>query len=107
LLNAGIFAFDYHTTPDGWESDIQVNVLSIVLLAILLFDIQCKYQSEKTSDCKDKPHLCIVSSGKSFEANLNASNWPKVEVVKFWSNKANWPGGAGQYSNTKLFLFNT
>ncbi|CAM1506064.1 Fc.00g057050.m01.CDS01 [Cosmosporella sp. VM-42] len=36
VLNAGIAAVDYFTSPEGWESSLQVNVISTAYLALLL-----------------------------------------------------------------------
>ena len=70
VLNAGIVVNDYTIGPEGWESMLQVNVLSTALLGLLL--LPRLEASKVTKD--DAPHLVIVTS----EAHrwLEASDLP-------------------------------
>lgn len=34
--------------------------------------------------------------------NVDISNWPKDNVLRYWSMKENWKGGQGGYAVTKL-----
>jgi NAD(P)-dependent dehydrogenase (short-subunit alcohol dehydrogenase family) len=58
ILNAGVIAKDYIVGPEGWESTLQVNVMSTALLALLLLP---KLRASKTS-ANTISHLVIVTS---------------------------------------------
>lgn len=58
ILNAGVTYKDYTVGAEGWESTLQVNVMSTALLALLLLP---KLRESKTS-VEDIAHLVIVTS---------------------------------------------
>ena len=58
ILNAGISPKEYVVGSEGWESTLQVNVMSTALLGMLLLP---KMKASKTSEL-DPPHLVIVTS---------------------------------------------
>lgn len=70
ILNAGIVVNDYTTSAEGWESMLQINVLSTALLGLLLLP---RLEASKSTE-DDAPHLVIVTS----EAHrwLEASDLP-------------------------------
>ena len=57
VLNAGLVATTYALSPDGWESNLQVNVLSTALLALLLLP---KLRASRSD--KHIPHLVTLGS---------------------------------------------
>ena len=58
ILNAGISPKEYVVGPEGWESTLQVNVMSTALLGLLLLP---KLKASKRTE-QDPPHLVIVAS---------------------------------------------
>lgn len=58
ILNAGATYKDYTVGPEGWESTLQVNVMSTALLALLLLP---KLRASKSS-VENVSHLVIVTS---------------------------------------------
>ena len=58
VLNAGISPKTYALSSEGWESMMQVNVMSTALLGLLLLP---KLKASKTSQL-EVPHLLVVTS---------------------------------------------
>ena len=58
ILNAGVSPKEYVVGPEGWESTLQVNVMSTALLGLLLLP---KMKASKSSD-QDTPRLVVVTS---------------------------------------------
>lgn len=54
IMNAGLASMEWVVTGDGWERQIQVNVLSTALLCLELLPLLLK--------TGDRPHLTIVAS---------------------------------------------
>ncbi|KAF8625040.1 hypothetical protein AX17_006954 [Amanita inopinata Kibby_2008] len=100
ILSAGIGSNTYEVTADGWESALQVNCLSLFLLAILLFPTMM--QTSKKYDVT--PRLVLVGSEvhfwTSFDKQVLESNEP-VRLLgskKYCTNKTM----ARRYLDTKL-----
>jgi NAD(P)-dependent dehydrogenase (short-subunit alcohol dehydrogenase family) len=99
LLNAGLFLADYHRTADGWEETIQVNTLSTVLLGLLLLP-----WLQEMRPVNGKPlHLGFVGSGMHLMVDVEAPDFPKEGVLRYWSEQENFRG-SGTYAMSKLFL---
>lgn len=105
VLNAGVTHVEPHKSPEGWNAEIQVNVLSTVLLAILLLP---KLKASKTAAYT--PTLTFTSSGNHRAVPLSqfevqpkdtTSNAP---VLAYWSQPDVWPGSQPMYNFTKLLL---
>lgn len=97
ILNAGLIAKDYRDAGHGWETTLQVNVLSTTLLALMLLP---KLRSSKTP--KSTAVLELVSSGlykeviipdEALDAPLEAAN-KNVNGYHFQA----------QYNMSKLFV---
>lgn len=63
ILNAGLASGAFNLTPDGWERQIQVNVLSTALIG-LLFSTQLA--RTRKSYLELTPHLVVVGGRYSF-----------------------------------------
>ncbi|KAI5844655.1 putative short-chain dehydrogenase [Morchella snyderi] len=59
VLNAGVATSDWRVTEDGWESTLQVNVLSTALLALRLLPKMVRSGKENP---RWRSHLVIVAS---------------------------------------------
>ncbi|TFK23416.1 short-chain dehydrogenase [Coprinopsis marcescibilis] len=68
VANAGMVTTQYRTTDDGWETTLQVNVLSTLLYCVLLAPLMAK-----TSGITDgsEPRIVIVGSGVHYLASFN------------------------------------
>ncbi|KAH0610216.1 uncharacterized protein H6S33_011743 [Morchella sextelata] len=75
VLNAGIATGNWRVTDDGWESTLQVNVLSTALLALRLLP---KMVQSGRENPRWRPHLVIVASEVHRWANVAAqyNTWP-------------------------------
>ena len=96
FLNAGVHSFDYATLAEGWDADLQVNVLSTTLLALLLLPWM-------RSVCKlgQVQHLAVKWSGSHLDADISKV-WPKKDVLDFWNKKENYVNGRNNYAVSKL-----
>lgn len=104
-LNAGVISKDYIVGPEGWESTLQVNVMSTELLALLLLP---KLRASKTS-ANTISHLVIVTS----EAHrwLEVTDIPNPEpysgnilqAVNAWPTDMKTWNGLHQNAKSKLF----
>lgn len=99
LLNAGVYKMTYEQSPDGWEETLQVNTLSTILLGQLLLPWM------KASPPADRrtQHLGFVSSGLHTTVKIGAEDFPKEDVLKYWSEKEHFKC-PGNYALSKLFL---
>jgi hypothetical protein len=95
IQNAGVHDFAYEVSPDGWFSDIQVNVLSTLLLGLLML--------QWLRGNPTQAHLGFVGTGAHFENN-DLSKWPKQDVLQFWNMEENFISGQANYAVSKLLL---
>jgi NAD(P)-dependent dehydrogenase (short-subunit alcohol dehydrogenase family) len=99
LLNAGVLSFDFEKSPDGWETDLQVNVLSTALLGLLLLPWM---QAVKKDG--QQQHLGIVGSGSHMAPDITVENWPKHDVLRYWNDEKNYEPGRASYARSKLLV---
>jgi NAD(P)-dependent dehydrogenase (short-subunit alcohol dehydrogenase family) len=70
IMNAGKVTPTYQLSPDGWESVLQVNVLSTALLSCLL--LSQLVEQTKNLELEERkggvPHLVIVGSDSHYQA---------------------------------------
>lgn len=97
LLNAGCIEVTYIKSPDGWESDLQVNTLSTTLLSLLLLPWMRSIQ-------RGRQHLTIVGSSGHRDIDILASSFPKHQVLKYWNDENNYQPTRGSYQISKLLL---
>jgi NAD(P)-dependent dehydrogenase (short-subunit alcohol dehydrogenase family) len=100
VLNAGLLMPKFETSEYGWESTLQVNTLSTVLLALLLLP---KLKASRTSD--NIPVLEIVGSGMHKRAGIPPSRALAPGVMSSYNNgKELGMAGQSQYNRSKLFV---
>ena len=105
ILNAGVSPKEYIVGSEGWESTLQVNVMSTALLGLLLLP---KMKASKASE-QYPPHLVIVTSeahrwledkdlpdAKPYGGNLLEAVNAKPTADQSWD-------GMLQSARTKLF----
>ncbi|KAJ3554020.1 hypothetical protein NP233_g12512 [Leucocoprinus birnbaumii] len=66
VMSAGIRTRKYNTTKDGWETSLQVNYLSMSLLALWLLP----RLSETATRFNIKPRIVVVTSGVHFSSRF-------------------------------------
>lgn len=102
LLNAGLHSFSYRQSPDGWEMDLQVIVLSTALLGLLLLRWLREISAGGGGD--RVPRLGFVNSAAHFEnVDVTAPEFPETAILQHWNNKQNYTDPRKQYGTSKLF----
>ncbi|GAB1203800.1 hypothetical protein APSETT445_002440 [Aspergillus pseudonomiae] len=103
VLNAGISPHAYKESAYGFESGLQVNLVSTTLLALLLLP---KLLASKTDDFT--PVLELVGSGthQRMPELLPDTDNPEKDILDVYNSEASFKtfGFIQQYSLTKLFL---
>jgi NAD(P)-dependent dehydrogenase (short-subunit alcohol dehydrogenase family) len=87
-MNAGLASGQWNISPEGWEMQLQVNVLSTSLLSLLLLPMLVRMRKNFP---ESKPHLVILGSDIHMQAK---KRWEKstAEITE-------------RYSVSKLFDF--
>ncbi|KAI0459019.1 hypothetical protein F5B21DRAFT_375474 [Xylaria acuta] len=104
LLNAGVIGVEYKAVDEGWDQNIQVNVLSTTLLALLLLPWMKAERANRSSAA----HLTIVGSSSHLNADMAA--WEGYiagdgdgGVLAHYRDAENWPEDPDvMYSATKM-----
>lgn len=99
VLNAGVRKVEYKQSEHGWEEDLQVNVLSTLLLGLLLLP---KLQASK-SHSGMMPVLQFVNSGLHERAVILADVRGSDSILGKY-NKVERFGAQSQYVSSKLLL---
>jgi NAD(P)-dependent dehydrogenase (short-subunit alcohol dehydrogenase family) len=102
ILNAGTWSFKWSQTGNGYETDLQVNVLSPALLSLLLLpNLRNAAAARATGSDSPKPHLSFVSSGLAEMAKFPERKLPQGDVLPALNDQSKY-NGADRYSTTKL-----
>lgn len=98
IMNAGLASMEWAVTEDGWERQIQVNVLSTALLCLELLPLLLK--------TGNRPHLTVVASDIHRTAKFEertADNILSALNDRIQWEKSQSTGGAGErYAVSKL-----
>jgi NAD(P)-dependent dehydrogenase (short-subunit alcohol dehydrogenase family) len=102
ILNAGLASAVWQLSPDGWETQIQVNGLSTALLSLELLPVLISSASSSPS----RPHLVIVSSDMQQQALLPERS--AANILEALNNKEQWQkmhakSPVERYAVSKLF----
>lgn len=108
ILNAGVINTTHQLTEAGYETMMQVNTLSTVLLSLLLTPFLLASPSASAPKPEDRPHLVFVSSGMAWLTHhkdvADLLNTPPI--YQTFSKEDNFPpgrmGGQKQYGRSKL-----
>jgi NAD(P)-dependent dehydrogenase (short-subunit alcohol dehydrogenase family) len=104
IMNAGLASGQWVTSPEGWEMQLQVNVLSTSLLSLLLLPLLIR--TRKTFP-ESKPHLVILGSDIHMQAKFEERK--EENILKALNDKQRWEkstaGITERYSVSKLFDF--
>ncbi|KAI1425541.1 hypothetical protein F5Y12DRAFT_714030 [Xylaria sp. FL1777] len=103
ILNAGLIGTEFTTVDEGWEQNIQVNVLSTTLLALLLLQWMKAERANRSSPA----HLSIVGSSSHIDTDLEA--WRKYiaqdgGVLAHYRDRKNFPHPNVMYGVTKMMV---
>ena len=99
LLNAGLRKTEFSQSKEGWEEDLQVHVLSSILLGILLLP---KLKASKAHTGKI-PVLAFVNSGLIVNAKIPPTLLQQPDLLQAYNTPTNFDPGS-QYTMTKLLL---
>ncbi|KAJ3570465.1 hypothetical protein NP233_g4385 [Leucocoprinus birnbaumii] len=83
VMNAAIGSRKYNTTKDGWETSLQVNALSMSLLALLL--LPCL--SKTATRFNVKPRIVVVSSSVHYFSKLEDEIFEAPNAFSLLSNE--------------------
>ncbi|MCJ1372512.1 hypothetical protein MMC20_003737 [Loxospora ochrophaea] len=98
LLNAGVISRNYKLSSEGWETTLQVNVLSTALLSILLLP---KLTASSTPNSPS--HLTIVASAAHAVAKPKPATAKGHDLLTTHNKEAGFDMGR-QYDVSKLFI---
>ncbi|KAI1753874.1 hypothetical protein F4782DRAFT_73614 [Xylaria castorea] len=104
LLNAGVIGVEYKAVDEGWDQNIQVNVLSTTLLALLLLPWMKAERANRSSPA----HLTIVGSSSHLDTDVAAWKGYIAKdggVLRHYRDPKHWPGDPNvMYGATKLMV---
>ncbi|KAI0439775.1 hypothetical protein F4803DRAFT_25785 [Xylaria telfairii] len=103
LLNAGVIGVEYKAVDEGWDQNIQVNVLSTTLLGLLLLPWMKAERAHRSSPS----HITIVGSSSHLLADIEA--WKGYisngGVLAHYREAKNWPKDPNaMYATTKMLV---
>ncbi|KAL2867462.1 putative short-chain dehydrogenase [Aspergillus lucknowensis] len=103
IMNAGLASTEWALTRDGWERQIQVNVLSTALLSLELLPLLV-HTRDKHPD--SRPHLSLVTSDShesvKFPEHAAAGVFAALNNQEQWAASQKLGGPVERYSVTKL-----
>ncbi|EWC45475.1 hypothetical protein DRE_00874 [Drechslerella stenobrocha 248] len=103
ILNAGINSLDWNMTGDGWESVLQVNVLSTTYLGLMLLP---KLRESYNKSFSLMPALVVVSSDTQYTAKFPqkkaAADGGRTPILKAMNDQSK-SAGMDKYFTSKLF----
>lgn len=104
IMNANLAPLHWHTTVEGWERQMQVNVLSTAFSSLFLLPSLVRI---RTSFPESRPHLTILGSDIHLDAKFEERNSESIldtlNAKLVWE-KTSRPGSRN--SLTKLFDLN-
>ena len=104
IMNAGLASGEWNVTADGWERQLQVNVLSTALLSLLILRIQVEGRNNLPHVVR--PHLVIVASDIHVSAKFPEKHADSIlsslNDEKKWKQAQDAGGPAERYSVSKL-----
>ncbi|KAI0418687.1 hypothetical protein F5X98DRAFT_107862 [Xylaria grammica] len=104
ILNAGVIGTEYTAVDEGWDQNIQVNVLSTTLLALLLLPWMKAERANRSSSA----HLSFVGSSSHMLADLKAWEGSIASdggVLAHYRDSKNFPTDPNvMYAATKMML---
>ncbi|RYC66081.1 hypothetical protein CHU98_g96, partial [Xylaria longipes] len=104
LLNAGVIGVQFKEVDEGWDQNIQVNVLSTTLLALLLLPWMKAERANRSSPA----HITIVGSGSHLLADITAWKGYIAKdggVLAHYRDAKNWPKDPNvMYAATKMMV---
>ncbi|KAI0518229.1 hypothetical protein F5B22DRAFT_600370 [Xylaria bambusicola] len=103
ILNAGVIGTEFTVVDEGWDQNIQVNVLSTTLLALLLLPWMKSERANRSSPA----HLSIVGSSSHTGVDTEALKSYIAEdggVLAHYRDPKNFPGPSVLYAVTKMMV---
>ncbi|KAI0910242.1 hypothetical protein F4823DRAFT_381803 [Ustulina deusta] len=103
ILNAGVIGTEFTRVDEGWDQNIQVNVLSTTLLALLLLPWMKAERANRSSPA----HLSIVGSVTHMDTDIKTWNGYIAQdggVLAHYREAKNFPDPQVMYSATKMMV---
>jgi NAD(P)-dependent dehydrogenase (short-subunit alcohol dehydrogenase family) len=102
ILNAGLASGKFQLSDEGWEMQMQVNVLSTALLGLLLLPILIR---TRNTFPEWRPHLVVV--GSDIHADCKFEERKSENVLEAMNDEALWEksmkaGPVERYATSKL-----
>jgi len=89
--------FEFQQSPDGWEQDIQVNVLSTTILGLLMIPWLREIKQPGRVQ-----HLGFVGSSSHYFPDI--LTFPKQGVLQHFNQQEHWASGLHNYAISKLLF---
>ncbi|KAL4779550.1 hypothetical protein BJX76DRAFT_340375 [Aspergillus varians] len=110
IMNAGLASMEWAVTGDGWEKQIQVNVLSTALLCLglvpLLLGTRSGSESKSETESESRPHLVILASDvhrtAKFPERDSENILSALNDYDAWKRSQGIGGPVERYSVSKL-----
>lgn len=108
IISAGILLGSYETAPTGYETSLQVNAISPMLLSLLLMPLLLASPLVRKSSVEEWPHLTIVSSEGAWLTKRSTiepfftSDTPLTELSKRENFPPGMMGAQFHYARSKL-----
>ncbi|KAJ3572607.1 hypothetical protein NPX13_g4992 [Xylaria arbuscula] len=103
ILNAGVIGTEFTAVDEGWDQNIQVNVLSTTLLALLLLPWMQAERANRSSPA----HLSFVGSSSHIDVDTEALQQYIAQdggVLAHYREAKNFPDPDVLYGTTKLMV---
>lgn len=99
IVNAGLASLQWNLSPEGWERQLQVNVLFTALLSVLLFPPPARSAKRFIQAL---PHLVLVGSDVHLDAKFDERNAENIleelNEEGAWAKSTAAAGPAERYS---------
>ncbi|KAJ6519137.1 hypothetical protein C8R45DRAFT_1065919 [Mycena sanguinolenta] len=105
VLNAGMLAWEWGLTADGWERTLQVNVLSTGLLGVLLLPLLQRTSTlpNPLPDTAIAPHLTLTGSDSIYSTKFSERSAAKI--LQAMNDESQCKYIIDRYPTTKLLDF--
>ncbi|KAL0570975.1 hypothetical protein V5O48_010982 [Marasmius crinis-equi] len=98
VANAAVGMYDYLATKDGWETTLQVNVLSFALHVILHLP---KLLETAKNHPNQVPRIVLVSSDGHYLQTISSKALDALNTLEFMTEQSQFDR-SGRYSESKL-----
>lgn len=104
VLNASVATSKYDS-PEGFESQITVNVVSTVMLLVLLLPLLRATAAELGANVpsEEKPHIALIGSGIHHWLELRPNDYPEGQILTSLSKPDGFPNAKNMVSGNYIY----